>query len=73
MMADESAMVRTTVSLVVQINGKVRANVDVPADITEPDATALAVDHPNCQKYFEDKTVRKVIFVPGKLINFVVN
>ena len=73
MMADESAMVRTSVSLVVQINGKVRANVDVPADITESDATALAVDHPNCQKYFEDKTIRKVIFVPGKLINFVVN
>ena len=46
---------------------------DVAADISEADATQAAREHPNCQKYFEGKTVRKVIFVPGKLINFVVN
>ena len=73
MNADESAMVRSTVPLVIQINGKLRANMDVAADISEEDATQAAREHPNCQKYFEGKTVRKVIFVPGKLINFVVN
>ena len=73
MTADESAMVRSTVPLVIQINGKLRANMDVAADISEEDATQAAREHPNCQKYFEGKTVRKVIFVPGKLINFVVN
>ena len=71
--ADESAMVRSTVPLVIQVNGKLRANMDVAADISEEDATQAAREHPNCQKYFEGQTVRKVIFVPGKLINFVVN
>jgi len=69
---DESALVQETIELVVQVNGKVRGRVDLPADITEEEARAAALNNENVTRFLEGKTVRKFIVVPGKLINIVV-
>jgi leucyl-tRNA synthetase len=61
-----------TVTLVVQVNGKVRDRIDAPAGISEDQARELALGSPSVQKWFEGKQVRKVIFAGGKLINIVV-
>jgi len=71
--ADEKAMVRSEITVVLQVNGKVRAKVDVPADIAKNDLEQLALANENVQRFTEDKTVRKVIVVPGKLVNVVAN
>ncbi|KXS52353.1 MAG: leucyl-tRNA synthetase, partial [Marinobacter sp. T13-3] len=71
--ADEKAMVRSEITVVLQVNGKVRAKADVPADIAKGDLEKLALEHENVQRFTEDKTVRKVIVVPGKLVNVVAN
>lgn len=69
---DESALVRDSIELVVQVNGKVRARMDVPADANKETLEALALAEENAQRFMEGKTVRKVIVVPGKLVNIVV-
>ena len=61
-----------TITLVVQVNGKLRDKIEASADITEEEAQALALESPLVQKWLEDKTVRKIIFAGGKLINIVV-
>ena len=70
--ADESALVRESIEMVVQVNGKVRAKMRVPADIDRAGAEAEALAQPNARRFLEDKNVRKVIVVPGKLVNIVV-
>ena len=55
------------VTLVVQVNGKVRDRIEAPAGITEDQARELALASPSVQKWFEGKQVRKVIFAGGKL------
>jgi leucyl-tRNA synthetase len=60
------------VTLVVQVNGKVRDRIEAPAGITEDAARELALGSASVQKWFEGKQVRKVIFAGGKLINIVV-
>jgi len=69
---DESALVRDTVTLVVQVNGKLRARIDVPADASQADVVAMALAEENVQKFVGDATIRKQIVVPGKLVNLVV-
>lgn len=71
--ADETAMVRSQIQVVLQVNGKVRAKVDVPADISKADLEALALENENIVRFTTDATVRKVIVVPGKLVNVVAN
>ncbi|WP_372964403.1 leucine--tRNA ligase [Marinobacter sp.] len=71
--ADKSAMVRSEIEVVLQVNGKVRAKQSVPADISKADLEKLALENENVQRFTEDKTVRKVIVVPGKLVNVVAN
>jgi leucyl-tRNA synthetase len=61
-----------TITLVVQINGKVRDKLEAPAGIAEDAARELALARPAIQKWLEGKTVRKVIFAGGKLVNIVV-
>jgi len=56
----------------VQINGKVRTRIEVPADITEEAARETALADGNIQRHIEDKKIRKVIYVPGRLVNIVV-
>jgi leucyl-tRNA synthetase len=69
---DPSALVQQTVELVVQVNGKVRGKVCIAAEADEQQARALALANDNVVRFVEGKTVRKVITVPGKLINIVV-
>ncbi|MDN4072533.1 leucine--tRNA ligase [Fictibacillus terranigra] len=70
---DEAKLVDKEVEIVVQINGKVKAKLSVPADITKEDMEQAAMDSDVVQNGIEGKTVRKVIAVPGKLVNIVAN
>jgi leucyl-tRNA synthetase len=71
--ADKQAMVRSEIQIVLQVNGKVRGKEDVPADISKADLETLALESENVLRFTEGKTVRKVIVVPGKLVNVVAN
>ena len=70
--ADESAMVENTTLVVVQVNGKVRGKITVAVDATEEQVRERASQEHLVAKYLEGVTVRKVIYVPGKLLNLVV-
>jgi leucyl-tRNA synthetase len=69
---DESALERDSVDLVVQVNGKLRARINVSADADKAVIVQMALAEPNVQKHMEGKAVRKEIVVPGKLVNLVV-
>jgi leucyl-tRNA synthetase len=69
---DQKALVQETITLVVQINGKLRDRMDVPADIDQETAVAAAKDREKVIPYLEGKEIRKVIFVPQRLLNLVV-
>ena len=69
---DEKLIVATEITLVVQINGKVRDSLHAPADITGQVAERAARARPKIAGYLEGKQVKNIIFVPGRLINFVV-
>jgi leucyl-tRNA synthetase len=68
---DEEALKQESVQYVVQVNGKVRAKIQVPAGSDRDRVTQLALDNDNVQRFIGDATVRKVIVVPGKLVNIV--
>jgi len=65
-------MVEDSRLVVVQVNGKVRGKITVPADATEQQVRERAAQEHLVAKYLEGVTVRKVIYVPGKLLNLVV-
>jgi leucyl-tRNA synthetase len=69
---DPEALSVATIELVVQVNGKIRARLKAAPDIAEDDAFALARQDGNVAAYLEGKEIRKRIFVPGKLVSFVV-
>jgi len=69
---DPALTVADSVEFVVQVNGKVRARMPMPRGITEADARSAALADENVVKFIEDRTVRKVIFVPDRLVNLVV-
>jgi leucyl-tRNA synthetase len=56
----------------VQVNGKMRARVSIPADASQDVVVAAALADANVQKFVEGKPIRKAIYVPGKLANIVV-
>jgi leucyl-tRNA synthetase len=68
---DEEAARAEEITLVVQVNGKVRERVSVPADIGEEEAKAAALASEAVQRSLVGKAPRKVIYVPGKLVNIV--
>ena len=70
--ADEAAMVEDEKLVVVQVNGKVRGKVTVAADATQEQVQAVASQDATVAKYLAEGTIRKVIYVPGKLLNIVV-
>ena len=69
---DEALTRHETVEVVVQVNGKVRDRLTVEPNITEEDAKALALASERVKEQVEGKSIVKVIFVPGRLLNFVV-
>ncbi len=68
---DPAALVTDEVEIVVQVCGKLRGKLRVPRDASREDVERAALDEPNVVKHIEGKTVRKVIVVPGKLVNVV--
>lgn len=69
---DESALVRSSVTIVAQVNGKLRAQFEAPIDAPAEELERLALAEAGVQKYMEGFIVRKVITVPNKLVNIVV-
>lgn len=70
---DEGALSRDSIEIVVQVNGKVRARLEVPSGADRDTVEGLALSQQNVGRFLEGITVRKVILVPGKLINIVAN
>ncbi|MEK9543667.1 MAG: class I tRNA ligase family protein, partial [Luminiphilus sp.] len=70
---DESALGRDELEIVIQVNGKVRAKINVPAAADKDSIEATALAQENVIRFVDGKTVRKVIVVPGKLVNIVAN
>ncbi len=69
---DEAALVADEINLVIQVLGKTRGTIVVPADATKEELENYAKDSEIAQRHIGDKTIKKVIVVPGKLVNFVV-
>jgi leucyl-tRNA synthetase len=61
------------ITLVVQINGKVRAEINVKSNITKEEAIAISKNNEKILKYLENKNIKKEIYVPKKLLNFVIS
>ena len=69
---DESKLVDDTITVVAQVNGKVRAKLDVPADISKENMQEIALENENVRNFTEGKEIVKVIVILGKLVNIVV-
>jgi len=70
---DESALTKSSQQIVIQVNGKVRAKIEMAADVDKETMEKTALDNENVKRFIDDKTVRKVIAIPGKLVNIVAN
>ena len=70
---DESKLVEDEVEVIFQVNGKIKARVMVPTDADAAALEALAKEHESVKSAIEGKTIRKVIAVPGRLVNIVAN
>ncbi|QHF47126.1 leucine--tRNA ligase [Pseudomonas sp. S35] len=68
---DDSALVQDTLQLVIQVNGKLRGQIDMPATASREEVEAAARVNENVLRFTEGLTIRKVIVVPGKLVNIV--
>jgi len=68
---DEAALVRSTIEIVVQVNGKVRGKLDAAVDCPRETLEKLALEQENVQRFIDGLTLRKVIVVPNKLVNIV--
>ncbi|WP_338508047.1 leucine--tRNA ligase [Pseudomonas poae] len=68
---DDSALVQDTLQLVIQVNGKLRGQIDMPASASREEVEAAARVNENVLRFTEGLTIRKVIVVPGKLVNIV--
>ncbi|MBA1248177.1 leucine--tRNA ligase [Pseudomonas luteola] len=70
---DESALVQDTLQIVIQVNGKLRGHIEVAAQASREAIEAAARTNENVLRFTEGLTIRKVIVVPGKLVNIVAN
>jgi leucyl-tRNA synthetase len=70
---DASALAQDSIELVVQVNGKLRGHIRVAADASREAIEEMAIANENVLRFVEDKTIRKIIVVPGKLVNVVAN
>ena len=69
---DPAKLVRDSVKIIIQVNGKLRGDVEVPVAATAAEVLALAKAHERVAPHLAGKTVVKEIYVPGKIINLVV-
>jgi leucyl-tRNA synthetase len=70
---DESALTAKTVTLVIQVNGKVRDRMEIAAGLPNEDVEKLVKDNDKLTKFYEGKAIRKIIVIPDKLANVVVS
>ncbi len=70
--ADETALVQDEIKLIVQVNGKLRGQIHVAKDTDKAIIEETALENEQVQKFIDGRTVRKIIVVPGKLVNIVV-
>ncbi|MEG3192897.1 leucine--tRNA ligase [Lysobacter sp. D1-1-M9] len=70
--ADPAALVRDAVTLAVQVNGKLRGTIEVPVNVGKAEAERLALAEPHVARFIGEQPVRKVIVVPGKIVNIVI-
>ena len=70
---DPALVVDDMVKYSIQVNGKMRGQIELPADVSKDDALAAAKGHENVVRFLEGKTMRREIFVPKRMINFVAN
>jgi leucyl-tRNA synthetase len=68
---DQAIAAEETVTLVLQVNGRVRDRIQVPADIGADDAKALALQSEAVARHLGSRETRKIIYVPGRLVNIV--
>ena len=69
----EDALQRDVLTVVIQINGKLRGKIEVPASASKEEVEQLALTEQNIVRHLEGLTVRKVVVIPGKLVNVVAN
>ena len=69
---DESKLIESTVKIVVQVNGKVRATLEAPADATKEQLETMALEHEKIVEFLDNKKPTRVVVVPGRLVNIVV-
>ena len=69
---DEAKLVSDTITIIAQVNGKLRARIDVRAGSSKEDMLEIAMAHKNVQNFISGKEIVKTIAVPGKLVNIVV-
>ena len=70
---DQDALKKDAITLVVQVNGKVRAKLEIPADLDKESIEKQALANDNVAKFTDGLTIRKIIVIPGKLVNIVAN
>jgi leucyl-tRNA synthetase len=69
---DQGALVQDSIQLVAQVNGKLRGHLNVPASASREQIEAMALADPTVQKFLDGKTPKKIVVVPGRLVNIVV-
>ena len=69
---DEAKCVDSKIQIAVQVNGKVRARIDISPDITSDDALSLAKQQPAVIEALSGKTIVKELYIPGRIVNIVV-
>jgi len=70
---DESALQQSTITIVAQVNGKLRAKLELSTDASKQEIEAAALSDESISKHIAGLTVRKIIVVPGRLVNIVAN
>ncbi|HYU15464.1 MAG TPA: hypothetical protein VEL05_05315, partial [Candidatus Acidoferrum sp.] len=68
---DERALAVDTITIAVQVNGKTRGTIEVPTEVSDRAAIAAAKADPKIARHLEGKTIRREIYVPGRLVNLV--
>ncbi len=69
---DPAAIAEENVTLVVQVNGKIRSKLEIPVDSDDEQVKSLALAEPNVKKYLDDKQILKAVVVKNKIVNFVI-
>ena len=69
---DPEMTVEETITLVVQVNGRLRDRLEAPASISESDVKEMALSSPKVQLHTQNKTIKNLVYVPGRLVNVVV-